>query len=370
MTRAQFPFVGIDGTAIREDLRREIVEAWVDDHLVLPDAFLVRFRFDDPAMWDSLRVPLPTDTVAITAAGAYSVALTGSDSVDALTIGGVGTPTLVIGGSANVTLSVARGVANDGVIRLTQTSGCCTGRVTELRVATGTITNKGLIEAISGAFGGTRTVTGSVDNQGAIRAQSNLLTVATTGSILTSTGTLTASGSQILVLNGTSLFGTGTTIQGTGTVRVVGTMSLATNTTFPTGGPALDLSGSATVNGPGMLILQNSNSWGSNDVINAPLTIDSAGAVTFGNGSPTLNGALVINAFGTMTLNPSGGTATVTATSTFSNAGTITLTQASGCCTGRIANLVVSNQRLLNTGLIRSLSGAFGGDSDSDRLRG
>jgi phage protein D/phage baseplate assembly protein gpV len=55
MTRAQFPFVGIDGTAIREDLRREIVEAWVDDHLVLPDSFLVRFRFDDPAMWDNLR---------------------------------------------------------------------------------------------------------------------------------------------------------------------------------------------------------------------------------------------------------------------------------------------------------------------------
>lgn len=54
-SRAQFPFVGIDGTAIRDDLRREIVEAYVDDHLVLPDSFLLRFRFDDPTLWDNLR---------------------------------------------------------------------------------------------------------------------------------------------------------------------------------------------------------------------------------------------------------------------------------------------------------------------------
>jgi phage protein D/phage baseplate assembly protein gpV len=54
-SRAQFPFVGIDGTAIRDDLRREIVEAFVDDHLVLPDSFMIRFRFDDPGMWGNLR---------------------------------------------------------------------------------------------------------------------------------------------------------------------------------------------------------------------------------------------------------------------------------------------------------------------------
>jgi phage protein D/phage baseplate assembly protein gpV len=54
MARAQFPFVGIDGTAIREEFRREIVEAYVDDHLVLPDSFLLRFRFDNPEMWSQL----------------------------------------------------------------------------------------------------------------------------------------------------------------------------------------------------------------------------------------------------------------------------------------------------------------------------
>ena len=52
--RSQFPFVGIDGTAIRDELRREIVEAYVDDHLVLPDSFLVRFRFDDADLWENL----------------------------------------------------------------------------------------------------------------------------------------------------------------------------------------------------------------------------------------------------------------------------------------------------------------------------
>ena len=52
--RAQFPFVGIDGTAIRDELRREIVEAYVDDHLVLPDSFMIRFRFDDLDLWSNL----------------------------------------------------------------------------------------------------------------------------------------------------------------------------------------------------------------------------------------------------------------------------------------------------------------------------
>ncbi len=53
-SRAQFPFVGINGTALRDDLRREIVEAYVDDHLVLPDSFLLRFRFDDPTIWEQI----------------------------------------------------------------------------------------------------------------------------------------------------------------------------------------------------------------------------------------------------------------------------------------------------------------------------
>jgi phage protein D/phage baseplate assembly protein gpV len=52
--RSQFPFVGIDGTAIRDELRQEIVEAYVDDHLVLPDSFLIRFRFDATDLWDNL----------------------------------------------------------------------------------------------------------------------------------------------------------------------------------------------------------------------------------------------------------------------------------------------------------------------------
>lgn len=56
--RAQFPFVGIDGTALRDDIRREIVEVWVDDHLVLPDSVFVRLRFDDPDLWSRLGVSI------------------------------------------------------------------------------------------------------------------------------------------------------------------------------------------------------------------------------------------------------------------------------------------------------------------------
>lgn len=52
--RSQFPFVGLDGVAVRDDIRREIVELWVDDHMVLPDSVYVRFRFDDPELWTRL----------------------------------------------------------------------------------------------------------------------------------------------------------------------------------------------------------------------------------------------------------------------------------------------------------------------------
>ncbi|MFZ9042326.1 MAG: VgrG-related protein [Ilumatobacteraceae bacterium] len=52
--RAQFPFVGLDGVAVRDEIRREMVELWVDDHMVLPDSVYIRFRFDDPELWTGL----------------------------------------------------------------------------------------------------------------------------------------------------------------------------------------------------------------------------------------------------------------------------------------------------------------------------
>ncbi|MDJ0770654.1 MAG: VgrG-related protein [Ilumatobacter sp.] len=54
MTRSQLPFVGIDGQAVRDEVRRELIEAIVDDHAVLPDSFALRFRFDDPELWTRL----------------------------------------------------------------------------------------------------------------------------------------------------------------------------------------------------------------------------------------------------------------------------------------------------------------------------
>ncbi|MCB0969487.1 MAG: hypothetical protein KDB37_21835, partial [Ilumatobacter sp.] len=56
--RAQFPFIAFEGTALREEVRREIVEVWVDDHLVLPDSVFVRLRFDDPDLWNRLGVSI------------------------------------------------------------------------------------------------------------------------------------------------------------------------------------------------------------------------------------------------------------------------------------------------------------------------
>jgi phage protein D/phage baseplate assembly protein gpV len=54
VTRSQLPFVGIEGQAINEQIRAQLKEAVVDDHLVLPDSFMLRFGFDDPALWERL----------------------------------------------------------------------------------------------------------------------------------------------------------------------------------------------------------------------------------------------------------------------------------------------------------------------------
>ena len=56
MTRSGAPFVGVDGRGLAEPLMAELIEAVVDDHAVLPDSFLLRFRFDDPDLWSRLGI--------------------------------------------------------------------------------------------------------------------------------------------------------------------------------------------------------------------------------------------------------------------------------------------------------------------------
>ena len=46
MTRSQLPFVGFDGGPLAGPQLAMLIEAVVDDHLVLPDTFMLRFILD------------------------------------------------------------------------------------------------------------------------------------------------------------------------------------------------------------------------------------------------------------------------------------------------------------------------------------
>lgn len=55
MTRSQLPFVGFDGSALAGPQLAMLIEAVVDDHLVLPDTFMLRFILDVDETFDKLR---------------------------------------------------------------------------------------------------------------------------------------------------------------------------------------------------------------------------------------------------------------------------------------------------------------------------
>jgi hypothetical protein len=58
VTRSQLPFVAFDGSALAARELSMLIEAVVDDHLVLPDTFSLRFILDDDETFDQLRAKI------------------------------------------------------------------------------------------------------------------------------------------------------------------------------------------------------------------------------------------------------------------------------------------------------------------------
>jgi len=306
--------------------------------------------------WSTGEVPTVSDSVVIDLAGTYTVTVTSSVTVATLDIGGTGSPTLTITGNG-VTLAVTDGMTNAGTVEVTQSY--FSGVTTELAVSGGTLTNTGLIRSLVGSTTGTRRVSGRIDNQGTIQVVDHNLSVITTDTVFTTAGTLDVASGLTLTLDGTSVFGTGTTLLGTGTVNAVGEMSVASDVTFPDGGPSLSLNGSgaATVQGPGGVILNSASTWGGSDVVNAPLTIGATGSLVVQSGSPQLTDTLLVESGGLLSVSGNGVTMTVAGGGT--NAGTVEVTQS--YFSGVTTELAVSGGTLTNTGLIRSLLGSTAG---------
>lgn len=135
--------------------------------------------WNDAANWTPQRVPAADDTVAIDAAGSYTVTLIGSATVSGLLIGGAGAPTLeMVAQNANSTLTVNGEVLNEGLIDMSQVD--VTGqRTVELVVNGGTLRNAptGVIQGSQGGAWGYRNVTGQVVNEGTVRTNSNSLSL-------------------------------------------------------------------------------------------------------------------------------------------------------------------------------------------------
>ena len=98
--------------------------------------------------------------------------------------------------------------------------------------------------------------------------------------------------------------------------HIVDEMSVASDVTFPVGGPALGLDGGGvgTIQGPGGVILNsNTTVWAGNDIVNAPFTVGGTGSLTINAGSPQFTDTLLVESGGLFAITGIGGNALVKA---------------------------------------------------------
>jgi hypothetical protein len=292
----------------------------------------------EAANWSTGKVPTASDEVCITATGTYTVSVepttTSGVSVTSLTLGaGSGTQSLTVAstsasGSLQLSASQTINVGAHGVLALTS-RGASTA--TSL---SGTITNSGTVEALPGAGGG-RTIHGSFVNDGAVDAGE--------GVSLQAAGTFTNAA--------------GGSVSATGTGRL-----WVFESTFK--------EGAGTTSGLAPVVVELSNleytgSGASHIVVRGEY--DGYGSSLKGNLSAgqtlTIEGSCNANGVGTSYWSP---TALLEASSSFTNAGTITLTSGSSggptCTYETEARLnVLSGATLANTGTIDAEPGLGGG---------
>jgi hypothetical protein len=290
----------------------------------------------EAANWSTGKVPTSSDEVCITAAGTYTVSVepttTSGVSVTSLALGASsGTQSLTVAstsasGSLQLSASQTIGVGAHGVIALTSRDASTTS-------LSGTITNSGTVEALPGAGGG-RTIYGSFVNDGAVDAGE--------GVSLQAAGTFTNAA--------------GGSVSATGTGRL-----WVFESTFK--------QGAGTTSGPAPVVVELSSleytGSGASHIV-ARGQYDGYGSSLKGNLSAgqtlTIEGSCNANGVGTSYWSP---TAMVEASSSFTNAGTITLTSGSGggptCSYETEARLdVLSGATLTNTGTIDAEPGLGG----------
>jgi hypothetical protein len=269
-----------------------------------------------------------------------------------------------------VTLTVASGFTNLGLIELVNNTGnCCGPTIANLNLTAGTLTNAlGATIRSLGPSAPANILNAQVTNLGAIDVQQSL-SITNSGRTFTSdAGTLNISAGQTLTVNGgTSSLGSGTVFAGAGKLSLTNTptLNLASNLTLAgAGGVVLDLNGNnaATVTsgtpGTDLIVPTGGTLTLQNDTLGINVDLVNSGIVTTNVGTSTINGGLT-NASGA-TINVGLGANEsnfLTVANGFTNDGLINLVNNNGnCCGARSGNLTVTLGTLANsaTGTIRS----------------
>jgi filamentous hemagglutinin len=280
--------------------------------------------------WSKNAPPTSEEEACITANGTYTVTMTqvsGTVSVQSLTIGGTsGTQTLAVGSSCSVNaiLATTAGISNgaQGAIALTNGDGCG-----DSVTVTGPISNAGTLTS-EPAHGGARTLQGNLTNTGTLAINANTAYNGTSA-VLTNEGALTVAEAVQLTVSGKNSFANRTG----GSITAVGSGDVLMSDTAFT-------EGAGTTSGTKPVIVDDGA---------LSYTAGKGKSLIALHGSSTLSGSLAagqsLSVESTCSEN-----VTATAAASFTNAGTITLTNGDGC--GDSATLAVTEGTLTNSGKI------------------
>jgi fibronectin-binding autotransporter adhesin len=284
--------------------------------------------FSEGAGTTSGTKPVTVDdgTLNYTGTGKSLITLYGSDSLTG-SLGAAQSLSIESTCGENAAVTAAASFTNAGAITMSNDETC--GNSDTLTLTAGTLTNSGTITT-EVANGGARTLQGNIKNTGKLAINQNT-SYNGEDALLTNEGEVSLlEGTQLDVSNGGSFTnGAGGKISATGDAAV----SLSSGTTFTEGG--------GTITGAKPVIVDDGT-----------LSYTGAGTGLISlRGSDALSGSLVAGQLLSIE-STCGENATVTAAASFTNAGTITLTNAETC--GNNATLAVSAGTLTNSGRINA----------------
>jgi hypothetical protein len=285
--------------------------------------------------WSKKAVPTSTEEVCITESGTYKVELNGAElTVKALTIGGSsGTQTLSLGSTCGVnlvlTVTAGVGVGVNGALVLTNGDGC--GNNATL---IGSVNNAGTLTT-EVVHGGIRSLQGSLTNTGTLAINANT-SYNGTKAALSNKGAINVAAEKALTVSGGSSVtnGAGGKIAG----GTSGAVVLSTGSSFS--------EGAGTTSGTLPVILDNSALSYEASGGESTIAMRGEGSTLSGTSSPKQSLLLQSTC---------GENVAVTASSGFTNAGSIALTKADGCATN--ATLLASAGTLSNSGTITTEQG-------------